>query len=104
MSADDEIRISRGSMFCGFCGRLRQKSDSMNMPKNIPDLIPTRRSLLSRLRDLGDQESWSDFFHSYWRLIYEGALKAGRSDTEAQAGGQEPVIYMGKQMPGLRHD
>ena len=53
----------------------------MNTPMNVPDLIPTRRSLLSRLRDLGHQESWSDFFHCYWRLIYEVALKAGLSDT-----------------------
>ena len=53
----------------------------MNTPMNVPDLIPTRRSLLSRLCDLGDQESWSDFFQSYWRLIYEVALKAGLSDT-----------------------
>jgi len=76
----------------------------MNTPKNVPDLIPTRRSLLSRLRDLGDQESWSDFFHSYWRLIYEVALKAGLSDTEAQEVVQETVISVAKQMPGFRYD
>ena len=76
----------------------------MNTPKNIPDLIPTRRSLLSRLRDLGDQESWNDFFHSYWRLIYEVALKAGLSDAEAQEVVQETVISVAKQMPRFRYD
>src|SRR5438034_9005105 len=73
-------------------------------PKQIPDLIPTRRSLLSRLRDLGDQESWSDFFYSYWQLIYEVALKAGLGDAEAQEVVQETVISVGKQMPGFRYD
>jgi RNA polymerase sigma factor (sigma-70 family) len=68
------------------------------------DLIPTRQSLLSRLRDLGDQESWNDFFQSYWRLIYEVALKAGLSDVEAQEVVQETVISVAKQMPGFRYD
>src|SRR5881394_2363894 len=98
------IRVIRGSFCCGFCCLLVQESDSMNTPKNVPDLFPTRRSLLSRLRDLGDQESWSDFFHSYWRLIYEVALKAGLSDTEAQEVVQETVISVAKQMPGFRYD
>ena len=76
----------------------------MDTSKNVPDLFPTRRSLLSRLRDLGDQESWNDFFHSYWRLIYEVALKAGLSDAEAQEVVQETVISVAKQMPGFRYD
>jgi RNA polymerase sigma factor (sigma-70 family) len=76
----------------------------MNAAKAQLDLIPTRRSLLSRLSDLGDQESWSDFFHSYWRLIYEVALKAGLSDAEAQEVVQETVISVAKQMPGFRYD
>ena len=76
----------------------------MNAAKAQLDLIPTRRSLLSRLRDLGDQESWSDFFHSYWRLIYEVALKAGLSDADAQEVVQETVISVAKQMPGFKYD
>src|SRR5437588_12262628 len=76
----------------------------MNTPKNVPDLIPARRSLLSRLRDLGDEESWSDFFRSYWRLIYEVALKAGLSDAEAQEVVQETVISVAKQIPDFRYD
>ena len=76
----------------------------MNVAKPQLDLIPTRGSLLSRLRDWGDQESWRDFFHSYWRLIYEVALKAGLSDAEAQEVVQETVISVAKQMPGFRYD
>lgn len=76
----------------------------MNTAKAQLDLIPTRQSLLSRLRDLGDQESWSDFFHSYWRVIYEVALKAGLSDAEAQEVVQETVISVAKRMPDFRYD
>src|SRR5207253_1135041 len=39
--------------------------------------IPTRRSLLSRLKDWDNEDSWRDFFNTYWRLIYDFALKAG---------------------------
>ena len=76
----------------------------MNTSKNALDLIPTRRSLLSRLRDWDDQESWRDFFQTYWRLIYEVALKAGLSDVEAQEVVQETVISVAKQMPDFRYD
>jgi RNA polymerase sigma-70 factor (ECF subfamily) len=76
----------------------------VNTAREIPDLIPTRRSLLSRLRDWDDQESWQDFFNTYWRLIYEVALKAKLSETEAQEVVQETVISVAKQMPGFRYD
>ena len=69
-----------------------------------PDLIPTRQSLLSRLQEWGDQESWQDFFNTYWRLIYEVALKARLSDTEAQEVVQETVISVAKEMPSFRYD
>ncbi len=37
--------------------------------------VPTRDSLLRRLRDLGDQPSWESFFETYWRLIYSVARR-----------------------------
>jgi hypothetical protein len=48
------------------------------------DSIPTRQSLLARLKDWEDQESWREFFDTYWRLIHATALKAGLSEPEAQ--------------------
>ena len=42
-----------------------------------PDLIPTRASLLGRLKDWGDHASWRDFFNTYWKLIYGFALQRG---------------------------
>ena len=35
--------------------------------------LQTRRSLLSRLRDFEDRESWQTFFDLYWRLLYNVA-------------------------------
>jgi hypothetical protein len=44
--------------------------------------IPTRYSLLKRLQDWQDNESWQDFFDTYWRLIYSMALRSGLTETE----------------------
>lgn len=68
------------------------------------DLIPTRQSLLGRLKDWKDQESWKVFFDTYWRLIYHAALKAGLTDSEAQDVVQETVISVSKQMPEFKYD
>jgi len=68
------------------------------------DLIPTRASLLSRLKDWDDQSSWQDFFTTYWRLIYSVARKAGLSDADAQDIVQETVISVARNIEGFRYD
>jgi RNA polymerase sigma factor (sigma-70 family) len=68
------------------------------------ELLPTRQSLLSRLRDCADQESWRVFFDSYWRLIYNAAIKAGLTDAEAQDAVQETLISVMKSMPNFQYD
>src|SRR5437867_202758 len=71
--------------------------------KHEPDeLIPTRWSLIKRLRDWNDQESWREFFETYWRLIYGTAIKAGLSDMEAQDVVQETVISVYRNIQKLR--
>ncbi len=72
---------------------------------NVPfDPIPTRHSLLERLKDWGDQASWQDFFDTYWRLLYNVALKAGLTDTEAQEVVQETVIAVARKIPEFKVD
>ncbi len=66
--------------------------------------IPTRESLLGRLKDWGDQQSWRVFFDTYWRLIYGLALKCGLTDAEAQDVVQETLLAVAKQMPGFKYD
>jgi RNA polymerase sigma-70 factor (ECF subfamily) len=71
---------------------------------NGTDLIPTRRTLLTRLKDWGDQAGWQEFFDTYWRLIYSVAVKAGLTDAEAQEVVQETFLEVAKKMPGFRYD
>jgi RNA polymerase sigma-70 factor (ECF subfamily) len=63
------------------------------------DLIPTRQSLLSRLKDWNDEESWKVFFDTYWKLIYNAAMQAGLTKTEAEDVVQETIISVLKRMP-----
>jgi RNA polymerase sigma-70 factor (ECF subfamily) len=67
------------------------------------ELIPTRESLLYRLRNWSDQESWRDFFDTYWQLLYNTARKAGLNDAEAQDAVQETVISVMKSMPKFEY-
>src|SRR5262249_36613968 len=68
------------------------------------DFIPTRSSLLSRLKNWDDQESWKVFFDTYWKLIYATAKKSGLSDTEAQDVVQNTVISVAKKMQEFKYD
>src|SRR5437773_10497577 len=77
---------------------------SYPMARNPENLIPTRQSLLARLKDVSDQESWSVFFDTYWRLIHATALKAGLTETEAQEVVQEVMIAAAKKMPEFTYD
>lgn len=66
--------------------------------------LPTRRSLLSRLRDLNDAASWRDFFETYWKLIYRAAVRAGLSDADAQEVVQETIILVSRKIGEFRYD
>jgi len=69
-----------------------------------PDPLPTRQSLLSRLRSWDDHDSWRDFFDTYWRLIFDVARKAGLDEAAAQDVVQETVLSVSREMPGFRYD
>lgn len=62
------------------------------MPTDWSQLVPTRRSLLSRLKHWDDQRSWQDFYDIYGPLIYRAACKAGLTETEAEDVVQETVL------------
>jgi RNA polymerase sigma-70 factor (ECF subfamily) len=68
------------------------------------DFIPTRYSLLSRLQDWDDQDSWKDFFDTYWRLIYAVARKSGLTESEAQDVVQETIISVAKNIQKFKRD
>lgn len=71
----------------------------------MPDRpIPTRASLLARIKNLEDHESWQDFFDTYWKLIHGVSLKRGLTPTEAQDVVQETMCAAMKHMPNFNYD
>jgi RNA polymerase sigma factor (sigma-70 family) len=68
------------------------------------EFIPTRHSLLIRLKDHEDNESWREFFERYWRLIYSVARKSGLTETESQEVVQETVITVSKRISKFKYD
>ncbi|HTY88621.1 MAG TPA: sigma-70 family RNA polymerase sigma factor [Candidatus Acidoferrum sp.] len=71
---------------------------------SLVDSIPTRYTLLSRLEDRGDQDSWREFFNTYWRLIYAVALRSGLTESEAQDVVQETVISVARDIHKFKRD
>ena len=74
----------------------------MSLPEETS--LQTRRSLLSRLRDYEDKESWQTFFDRYWRLLYNVARRAGLDDVDAQDVVQDTVMAVAKEIPQFRYD
>jgi len=74
------------------------------MTTSRTEVIPTRLSLLQRLKNWDDSTSWKDFFDTYWKLIYGVARKAGLSDAEAQDVVQETIIAVARKMPEFNYD
>lgn len=68
------------------------------------DLIPTRKSLLGRLKNWEDNGSWRDFFDTYWRLIYGFAIRHGLGHDEAQEVVQETVVAVAKSIGRFHYD
>ena len=65
---------------------------------------PTRRSLLGRLKDWHDQDSWQEFSKIYQRLIFDTALRAGLTNVEAQEVVQETLLSVAKKIAGFNYD
>ncbi len=74
------------------------------MAEPIDELIPTRATLIQRLKNWQDQASWQDFFDTYWKLIYGVAIKGGLTRTEAQDMVQEIMVAVAKHMPTFQYD
>jgi RNA polymerase sigma-70 factor (ECF subfamily) len=68
------------------------------------EVIPTRASLLDRLKDLGDASSWDEFHRTYRELIFSVARRAGLNETEADEVVQDTLIFVAKKMPGFTYD
>lgn len=69
-----------------------------------PSWEATRRSLLTRLKDLDDDQGWQRFSDTYGGVIHGLAHKAGCSPTEADEVLQDTLISVAGEMPGFRYD
>ena len=74
------------------------------MDDGADELIPTRATLIHRLKDWQDQASWQDFFDIYWKLIYGVALQGGLTHSEAEDVVQQTMISVAKHMPGFKYE
>jgi RNA polymerase sigma-70 factor (ECF subfamily) len=68
------------------------------------DMYATRRSLLSRVKNPDDHESWQVFFDTYNKLVYSVAAKAGLDHSEAEDVVQETFITLARTMPNFKYD
>jgi RNA polymerase sigma-70 factor (ECF subfamily) len=66
------------------------------MAHSEPDPLSTRASLLGRIRNWDDAESWEEFAQTYSRLIRGVAIQAGLSESEAQDVEQETLLSVAK--------
>ena len=66
--------------------------------------IPTRSTLLARLRNWRDEENWKLFVQLYERLIRNLALKSGLTTDEADEVTQETVIEIAVRITTFKYD
>ena len=66
--------------------------------------IQTRPSLLNRLKEGDDSESWQEYYRIYGKLVRDFAIRAGLTDTEADEVVQETAIGMARHLPEYRYD
>src|ERR1044072_1341287 len=76
----------------------------MTMTGDEPSSIQTRPSLLRRLKEGDDVESWQEFYLVYGKLARDFAIKAGLTDTEADEVVQETAIGVARHLPGFSYD
>ena len=76
----------------------------MTKSKKPDELLPTRATLLERLKNFDDSKSWQEFFDTYWNLIYGVSLKSGLSAADAEDVVQETVIHAAKHIKDFKYD
>lgn len=73
--------------------------------KQQPDpWLPTRHTLIARMKDLSDGSSWQEFFNLYGRLIYSVAVRSGLSHVESEEVVQETVLSVAKKIHHFKAD
>lgn len=87
-------------LFANFDGRTHY----LIVRQTDEEFIPTRATLIDRLKNWQDQASWQDFFETYWKLIYGLARKSGLNAEDAQDVVQDTLVSVANQMPNFKYD
>lgn len=74
------------------------------MPREPTDPLPTRFSLIGRIKNPADEESWKTFADTYSNFIRGVALKAGLTEGEANEVVQEVLIAVSNKIVGFKAD
>src|SRR5262245_51242997 len=77
---------------------------SVTVRKPDEELIPTRASLLARIKDPNDGASWQEFHDTYRRLIFGVACKAGLNEAEAQDATQDTLVAVAQNIGEFRYE
>src|SRR5689334_19229294 len=77
---------------------------SSNVHWTPEDSLRTRASLLSRLKNWEDADSWQDFANTYERLVYTTAIRSGLTDAEAKDVLQEVLLSVAKRIDEFKSD
>jgi RNA polymerase sigma-70 factor (ECF subfamily) len=75
---------------------------AMTQPNS--DSYATSKTLVQRLRDPEDRESWDEFFDIYSPLIRKVAVQYGLSDTEVDEVLQETLIKLSQNIGQFEYD
>ncbi len=74
----------------------------MSTPKL--DSIATHASLLGRLKEWNDESAWAEFNQTYWRLLFNFAVKLGVPESEAKDVVQETLLAVAKAIRDFQYD
>lgn len=66
--------------------------------------LPTRSSLLFRLKEWNNSASWDEFFQTYNKSIHKIATGRGLTRIEADEVVQETMVAVARQMPEFSYD
>jgi RNA polymerase sigma factor (sigma-70 family) len=97
------VKLRKKTQACFWGRRFIMGGASTAMQKKA-DFIPTRESLLSRLKDWNDDDGWREFFSVYRQLIFSTAIKSGLRDDEAEEVVQETVLSVAKTIKDFKYD
>ena len=71
---------------------------------NPDEPLPTRASLLERLKNTSDDTSWAEFDRTYRGLLMGVARRAGLNEEEADEAVQETLIALARKLPEFHYD